>query len=54
MFDHYHKRSTMTVLVILALFLGVAIGLGIATWIAMSTLQMDFIYPAAPAAWIWA
>ena len=53
MFNHYHKRSTMVMLIVLALFLGVAVGLGIATWIAMSTLQMDFYYPAL-SGWGWA
>ena len=53
MFDHYHKRSTMVMLVIMALFLGMAIGMGIAVFIAMRTLQMDFIYPAT-IGWGWA
>jgi len=53
MFEHYNRRSTMVMLIVLALFLGVAIGLGIATWIAMSTLQMDMIMPG-PVSWVWA
>jgi len=38
---------------IMALFLGAAIGMGIAVFIAMRTLQMDFIYPAT-IGWGWA
>jgi len=53
MFGHYHKRSTMVMLIILAVAAGIAIGMGIAVWIAMRTLQMDMIYPAA-LGWGWA
>ena len=53
MFTHYHTRSTLVIVTLLALTLGIAIGLGIATWIAMSTLQMDFYYPAMTG-WGWA
>ena len=53
MYTHYHTRTTLVIVTLLALTLGIAIGLGIATWIAMSTLQADFIYPAA-LGWVWA
>ena len=53
MYTQYYRRETLIMWVVLALFLGIAIGLGIATWIAMSTLQANFIYPAA-VGWVWA
>lgn len=54
MYDiHYYTRNTLIWAALLALTAGVAIGLGIAVFIAMRTLQMDFIYMSSPASWGW-
>ena len=45
------ERGKRILLVAVALAAGIAIGMGIALYIAMQTMQMEMIYPAAGIVW---
>jgi hypothetical protein len=51
--QHTKEHAMRKLLPLLTVFaFGIALGLGIAVYIAMRVQMMDMIYPALPAAWL--